>query len=115
MGPYLHDLTVSYLVLAPGSWAAHLDGEPGWGELQGLLAADPRKLLGPLLLAELEPLRMEDVSDLSSDELLFANIPVKMQLDVEMRPPANNVWHLNSQGSSSPSGELIYSFSITSF
>ncbi len=31
----------------------------------------------------------------------------KMQLDVEMSPPANNVWHLNSKGSSSALGKLI--------
>ncbi len=30
-----------------------------------------------------------------------------MQLDIEMSPPANNVWHLNSQGSSSRLGKLI--------
>ena len=32
---------------------------------------------------------------------------IKMQLDVEMSPPANNVWHLNSEGSSSALGKLI--------
>ena len=31
---------------------------------------------------------------------------LKMQLDVEMSPPANNVWHLNSQGSSTALGKL---------
>lgn len=65
------------LVLAPGSWVAHRDGDPGCGELHGELAALPLKLLGPLLLADPEPDLVEDVSDLSSNDPLLANIPVR--------------------------------------
>ena len=66
----------TYLVLAPGSCEAQRDGDPGCGELQGELAALPLRLLGPLLLADPEPERVDDVSDLSSNDPLLANIPV---------------------------------------
>lgn len=62
-------------MLAPGSCDAHRDGDPGWGEPQGELVALPLRLLGPLLLAEPEPDRVDDVSDLSSRDPLLANIP----------------------------------------
>ncbi len=64
-------------VFAPGSCAAQREGEPGCGELHGELAAEPRKL--PLLLADPEPDRVDDVSDLSSSDPLLATIPVGYQ------------------------------------
>ncbi len=64
-----------WVVLAPGSRSAHLEGEEGWGLTQGELAADPRRLLVPLLLAEPGALlldRTDDVSDLSSPPRLLS-------------------------------------------
>lgn len=63
----------TYEVLAPGSCEAQREGDPGCGELQGELAALPLRL--PLLLAEPDPDRVDDVSDLSSSDPLLARIP----------------------------------------